>query len=72
MVNTMAIPLSSSDFSLWLAVIALILLITSELLYSSPGYSARVGIDKSVLRIAAFGCSFCFLFTVVLRMMGLG
>ena len=45
----MIVPLSLSDISLWLASTAFILLITSELLYSLPEYSARILIDKNRL-----------------------
>lgn len=67
----MFFPLSLSDLSLWLAVTAIILLITSELLYSSPEYSTRVAIDKGLLRMAAIGCGLGFVVTVVLHMMGI-
>jgi ABC-type nitrate/sulfonate/bicarbonate transport system permease component len=61
------IPLSLSDISLWLAVTAIILLITSELIISSPGISARILIEKKRLRLAAVGCGLAFLVTVVMR-----
>jgi hypothetical protein len=67
----MVIPLTLSDFSLWLAVIAIILLITSELLYSLPDYSAKISIDKQMLRFAAVGCGIAFLLTVIMRIMGM-
>jgi hypothetical protein len=63
----MNFPLSLSDVSLWLAVMAIILLITSELLYSSPKYSARIAIDKKRLRIVALVLGLGFLVTVVMR-----
>lgn len=63
----MSFPLSLSDISLWLAVTAIILLITSELLYSQPDYSARIMIDKKRLRLAALGVGLAFLVTVVMR-----
>ena len=50
---------------------AIILLITSELLYASPGYSARVAIDRRLLRMAAIGCGLCFFVTVIMRIMGI-
>ena len=62
----MNFPLSLSDISLWLAVMAIILLITSELLYSSPDYSARLMIDKRLLRIVALGRGLGFLITVAM------
>jgi hypothetical protein len=63
----MIFPLSLSDISLWLAVTAIILLITSELLYSLPEISARIMIDKKRLRLAALGVGLCFLVTVAMR-----
>ena len=63
----MIFPLTLSDISLWLAVTAIILLITSELLYSSPKYSARIMIDKKRLRLVALGLGLGFLVTVVMR-----
>ena len=67
----MIFPLSIDDISLWLAVTAIILLITSELLFASPGYSMRVVLDKRLLRMCAIGCGLGFLVTVVMRIMGL-
>jgi hypothetical protein len=64
-------PLSSSDISLWLAVTAIILLTTSELLYSLPEYAARIGVNRQFLRMAAIGCGLGFLVTVVMRVMGI-
>ncbi len=63
----MYFPLSIADVGLWLAVTALILLITSELLYSLPEYSARVLINKKGLRLVALGSGFGFLVTVIIR-----
>lgn len=68
----MIFPLSVSDLGLWLAVIAIILLITSELLYSSPGYASRILLDRRLLRLMAIGCGFGFLFTVLMRAVGMG
>jgi hypothetical protein len=67
----MLLPLSSSDLSLWFAVMAVIYLITSELLYSLPDYSGRIAIDKGLLRLVAVRCGLAFLVTVVLRIMGM-
>ncbi len=67
----MIFPLSISDISLWLAVTAIILLITSELLYSSPEYSARIVLDKRLLRMSAIGCGLGFLVTVLMRIVGI-
>ena len=63
----MNFPLSITDVGLWLAVTALILLITSELLYSLPEYSARVLINKKGLRLVALGSGLGFLVTVIMR-----
>lgn len=67
----MIFPLTLSDLSLWLAVTAIILLITSELLYSMPDVSARLSIDRQLLRYAAMGVGLAFLLTVILRVMGM-
>ena len=63
----MNFPLTISDISLWLAITAIIVLITSELLYSSPKYSARIAIDKKLLRMIGLGLGVAFLITVVMR-----
>ncbi len=63
----MVFPLSLYDFSLWLAAIAIILLITSELLNFSPEYSARFYVDKKLLRLMAVGCGVGFAVLVVMH-----
>lgn len=63
----MNFPLSLSDVSLWLAVTSVILILTSELLFSSPKYSVYFKIDKKRLRLAALGCGLAFLSTVMMR-----
>ena len=68
----MYFPLGISDFSLLLAVVAVILLVTSELLFSLPEYASRIPLDKNVLRLAALGCGLGFLVTVVMRILGYG
>ena len=65
----MIFPLSLYDISLWLAATAIILLITSELLYSLPEISARLIIDKAHLRLVALGCALGFMVTVVIRVL---
>lgn len=67
----MNFPLSISDLSLWLAVVAIILLITSELLYASPALSSRILLDKRILRFCAIGCGLGFMVTVIMRVMGM-
>jgi len=63
----MVFTLSLWDISLWIAVTAIILLVTSELLVS---YSDRFGdfvIDKTRLRMAALVLGLAFMVTVLLR-----
>jgi hypothetical protein len=52
---------------MWLAAIAIIIIITSELLDSSQEYSSRINIDKKRMRFVAIGCGIAFLVTVILR-----
>ena len=62
----MNFPLSFWDISLWLAVTAIILLITSEL--TSPYYGkTNLLINKKRLRNAALTVSTLFLITVAIR-----
>jgi len=63
----MNFPLSISDVSLWLAVMAIILLITSELLYSSTGYLSNVVIERKRLRLVALALGTGFMITVIMR-----
>jgi hypothetical protein len=63
----MVFPLSLSDFSLWLAAMAIILLTTSELLNSSPEYNAKYNVDKKLLRWIAVGFGLAFAVTVVMH-----
>ena len=62
----MPFPLELWDLSLWLAITAIILLITSELL--SPHYGRiNVYIDRKRLRNAALAVSILFLATIVIK-----
>lgn len=62
----MRFPLSFWDISLWLAVTAIILLITSELI--SPYYGkTNLLINKKRLRNVALTVSTLFLITVAIR-----
>ena len=63
----MKFPLSMSDIGLWLAVTAIILLVTSELLSSSTGKLGNVAVEKKRLRIAALALGLGFMATVVMR-----
>jgi VIT1/CCC1 family predicted Fe2+/Mn2+ transporter len=63
----MQLPLTFSDISLWLAVTAIIVLVTSELLNSYPKVSAKIAINKKLLRMSGLGLGIAFLVTVVMR-----
>ena len=66
----MQFPLTFNDISLWLAVTAIILLITAELV--SPHYGqANLTIDKRRLRTTALIIGLLFMFTVVIRIYGI-
>jgi hypothetical protein len=67
--NDLAYFLTISDVSLWLAITAVILLVTSEFLFSLPEFSGRLIIDRTRFRITALGCGLAFLVTVVMQMM---
>jgi hypothetical protein len=56
-----------SDISLWLAVTAIILLITSELLFTSTGTLGNIVINKKRIRLVALTLGLAFLATVVMR-----
>ena len=62
----MQFPLSFWDLSLWLAVTAILLLVTSELI--SPRYGkTNLLIEKKRLRNVALTISILFLVTVIIR-----
>ena len=63
----MNFPLSFSDISLWLAVMAIILLVTSELLTSSTGPLRNVAMERKRLRLLALALGLGFMATVVMR-----
>jgi hypothetical protein len=63
----MQFPLSMSDISLWIAVSAIILLITSELLSSYSESSSNFVIDKTRLRLVALALGLAFMITVLMR-----
>ena len=66
----MDFPLSFWDLSLWLAVTAIILLITSELI--SPYYGrTNLLVNKKRLRNVALTVSILFLITVAIRIYGI-
>jgi hypothetical protein len=68
----MNFPLSFSDISLWLAVMAILLLITSELLASSTGPLRNVAIEKQRLRLVALALGLGFMITVIMRVFNIG
>jgi hypothetical protein len=63
----MDFPLSLWDVSLWIAVTAIILLITSELIVSYSEYFGDFVIEKMRLRIAALVLGVIFVATVIVR-----
>ena len=63
----MQFPLSMSDISLWIAVMAIIVLITSELISPHSEHFGDFVIDKARLRLAALILGAAFLATVLLR-----
>ncbi len=63
----MNFPLTVSGIGLWLAVTAIILLITSELISSSTGTLGNVAIEKRRLRFIAIALGIGFMATVVMR-----
>lgn len=63
----MNFPLSLWDISLWIAVTAIILLVTSELLGPYSDYFGDFVIEKTRLRMAALVLGLAFMVTVVLR-----
>ena len=63
----MHFPLSLWDISLWIAITALILLITSELLTPYSEHFGDFVIDKTRLRLVALSCGAAFMATVLLR-----
>jgi VIT1/CCC1 family predicted Fe2+/Mn2+ transporter len=56
-----------SDVSLWLAVTAIITLITAELLTSSTGQIGNIALNKKRLRLAAIALGIGFMITVIIR-----
>jgi hypothetical protein len=66
----MQIPLTFWDISLWLAVTAIILLITAELI--SPYYGqTNILINKKKLKNIALITAILFLITVAIRIYGI-
>jgi cytosine/uracil/thiamine/allantoin permease len=66
----MQVPLTFWDISLWLAITAIILLITAELI--SPYYGqTNILINKKKLKNAALITAILFLITVAIRIYGI-
>ena len=63
----MYFPLSIWEISLWIAVTAIILLVTSELLAPYSDYFGDFVIDKTRLRLVALILGAAFMITVLLR-----
>lgn len=63
----MNFPMSLSDISLWLAAMAIILLITSELISSATEYSRNIVIERKRLKLVALAFGIGFMATVVMR-----
>jgi hypothetical protein len=63
----MNFPLSIWDITLWIAVTAFILLITSELLAPYSDYFGDFVIEKTRLRIAALVLGVAFMVLVIVR-----
>jgi hypothetical protein len=61
-------PLSMFDISLWIAITAIILLATSEFLFSYSG-NLNFPLDKNRLRLAALILGAAFLVMVLMRAM---
>jgi len=60
-------PLSIWDISLWIAITAIILLVTSELMGSYSDYFGDFVIEKTRLRLVALMLGAAFMVTVILR-----
>lgn len=63
----MNFPLTLTEISVWLAVIAIVILVTSVFLGVSPEYSSKIHVDKTRLGIVGIGCGIAFLATIALR-----
>ena len=63
----MRFPLDLWDISLWIAVTAILLLITSELLAPYSDYFGDFVIDKTRIRLAALLLGAAFMITVLIR-----
>ena len=63
----MSFPLSIFDIGLWLAVTAIILLVTSELLSSSTTFLGDIVIERTRLRYVAIAVGTAFVFIVLLK-----
>ncbi|MGD8506192.1 MAG: hypothetical protein PVF15_05950 [Candidatus Bathyarchaeota archaeon] len=63
----MGFPLSLWDISLWIAVTAIILLVTSELLAPYSDHFGDFVIEKTRLRLVALVLGVAFMVTVLLR-----
>ncbi len=60
-------PLDLNNVSLWIAITAIILLVTSELLAPYSDYFGDFVIDKTRIRLAALFLGVAFMVSVLLR-----
>jgi len=66
----MTFPLGLLDISLWLAIAAIMLLITSQML--SPRYNKiNILIDRKKLKNVAYAVSILFLATIAIRIISI-
>ncbi len=63
----MNFPLTLTEISILLAVIAIVILVTTVFLGVSPEYSSKIHVDKTRLRFVGIGCGIAFLVTIALR-----
>lgn len=63
----MTLPIDFGSISLLLAIMSIVLLVTSEILSSRLSY-VNVQLDKKKLRNAAMATSILFLITIAIRM----
>lgn len=63
----MVFPLSISDIGLWFAFTAIILLITSELIFFSHGCFRNIAVNRGRFRVVALAMGVGFMVTVALQ-----
>ncbi len=63
----MYFPLSLWDISLWIAIMTIILLVTSEIIAPYSGHFGNFVIEKTRLRLVALVLGAVFIVTVLVR-----